>query len=154
MNAPFDVHDRASWYHGQLTRQEADELLLAEREPGVFLVRDSNTSVGDFVLCVKEDVKISHFIINKIQLPHHHPHGNNNGGDGGGSAIATTPTTVVYRIGDQTFVSLPELLAFYILHYLDTTPLRRPLVRRLERVVGKFDFEGRVSGIFGGDLAA
>lgn len=131
MNAPFDVHDRASWYHGQLTRQEADELLLPEREPGVFLVRDSNTSVGDYVLCVKEDIKISHFIINKIQLPH-------NNGDG--------PTaSVVYRIGDQSFVSLPELLAFYILHYLDTTPLRRPLVRRLERVVGKFDFDGRVS---------
>lgn len=132
---PFDVHDRASWYHGQLTRQEADELLLPEREPGVFLVRDSNTSVGDYVLCVKEeDIKISHFIINKIQL---------NDTNGGGSGSASS--SVVYRIGDQSFFSLPELLAFYILHYLDTTPLRRPLVRRLERVVGKFDFEGRVS---------
>lgn len=129
MNAPFNVHDRASWYHGQLTRQEADELLLPEREPGVFLVRDSNTSLGDYVLCVKEDIKISHFIINKMLLPD---------GDTGGP-------TVVYRIGDQSFVSMPELLSFYILHYLDTTPLRRPLVRRLERVVGKFDFEGRVS---------
>lgn len=26
---------------------------MAEKEGGVFLVRDSTTSVGDFVLCVK-----------------------------------------------------------------------------------------------------
>lgn len=123
---PFDVHDRASWYFGQLSRQEAADLLMPERDSGVFLVRDSSTSTGDFVLCVKEDLKVSHYIINKIQLS-----------DGSGC--------LVYRIGDQSFADLPELLAFYILHYLDTTPLRRPLARKLERVMGKFDFEGSVS---------
>lgn len=49
---------------------------------------------------------------------------------------------VMFRIGDQSFGDLPELLDFYKLHYLDTTPLRRPAVRRLECVLGKFDFEG------------
>lgn len=130
MGAPFDVHDRASWYFGQLTRQEAVDLLMPERESGVFLVRDSSTSTGDFVLCVKEDLKVSHYIINKIQL--------SIGGGVDGSCL-------VYRIGDQSFADLPELLAFYILHYLDTTPLRRPLARKLERVVGKFDFKANVS---------
>lgn len=75
-----------------------------------------------FLFC-REDAKVSHYIINKIQQ---------NG-------------QTVYRIGDQCFPDLPELLSFYKLHYLDTTPLRRPLLRKNEIVVGKFDFEGSVS---------
>lgn len=42
-----------SWYFGAIGRNEATDLLMAEREGGVFLVRDSATSVGDYVLCVK-----------------------------------------------------------------------------------------------------
>ncbi|XP_055714606.1 adapter molecule Crk [Phlebotomus papatasi] len=120
MSGSFDVHDRNSWYFGSMTRQEATEVLMGEREGGVFLVRDSNTIIGDFVLCVREDAKVSHYIINRIVQ-----------GD-----------KVMFRIGDQSFGDLPELLDFYKLHYLDTTPLRRPAVRRLECVLGKFDFEG------------
>ncbi|EAA05910.3 AGAP009499-PA [Anopheles gambiae str. PEST] len=119
--ASFDVYDRSSWYFGAMSRQDATDLLLNERESGVFLVRDSTTIVGDFVLCVREDSKVSHYIINKL------PSGDE---------------CFVYRIGDQTFADLPDLLSFYKLHYLDTTPLRRPMVRRLEKVIGKFDFDG------------
>ncbi|XP_052869180.1 adapter molecule Crk isoform X2 [Anopheles cruzii] len=100
--ASFDVYDRTSWYFGPMSRQEATDLLMNERESGVFLVRDSTTIVGDFVLC----------------------------------------ECFVYRIGDQTFGDLPNLLSFYKLHYLDTTPLRRPMIRRQEKVIGKFDFDG------------
>lgn len=52
-----------------------------------------------------------------------------------------------YRIGDQTFNDLPSLIAFYKLHYLDTTPLIRPAPRknRDEKVIAKYDFEGNVS---------
>lgn len=71
----------------------------------------------------REDCKVSHYIINKI--------------------IQNGQT--VYRIGDQCFPDLPELLAFYKLHYLDTTPLRCPLPKDVEVVVGKFDFDGSVS---------
>lgn len=106
-----------------MSRQDATDILMNEREGGVFLVRDSNTIVGDYVLCVKEDLKVSHYIINKIQQN----------------------DQTIHRIGDQSFSDLPELLAFYILHYLDTTPLRRPVSRKIERVVGKFDFDGSVS---------
>ncbi|XP_055690438.1 adapter molecule Crk [Lutzomyia longipalpis] len=120
MTLSFDVHDRNSWYFGAMTRQEATDLLMGEREGGVFLVRDSNTIIGDYVLCVREDAKVSHYIINRIVQ-----------GD-----------KVMYRIGDQSFGDLPELLDFYKLHYLDTTPLRRPATRRLECVLGKFDFDG------------
>lgn len=51
---------------------------------------------------------------------------------------------ISYRIGDQFFPDLPELLAFYKLHYLDTTPLIRPALRKVERVKAKYDFDGQV----------
>ena len=42
-----------SWYIGMMSREEANAILQAERDSGVFLVRDSTTIKGDFVLCVK-----------------------------------------------------------------------------------------------------
>lgn len=119
----FDAHDRNSWYFGAMSRQDATDLLIQERDNGVFLVRDSNTITGDYVLCVKENAKVSHYIINKIQQH--------------------TPTLqTVYRIGDNSFVDLPELLDYYKIHYLDTTVLMRPAQRKIERVIAKFDFDG------------
>ena len=43
----------SSWYVGPMERTEANELLDRDKDSGVFLVRDSNTIKGDFVLCVK-----------------------------------------------------------------------------------------------------
>ena len=96
-------HFVCSWYFGAMSRQDATDLLMGEREGGVFLVRDSATIQGDYVLCVREDSKVSHYIINKIQQGEQ----------------------TRYRIGDQMFTDLPSLLNFYKLHYLDTTPLIR-----------------------------
>ena len=42
-----------SWYFGPMLRQDATDLLMAEKEGGVFLVRDSMSIMGDFVLCVR-----------------------------------------------------------------------------------------------------
>lgn len=42
-----------SWYFGSMSRQEATDSLMNEKEGGVFLVRDSKTIVGDYVLCVR-----------------------------------------------------------------------------------------------------
>lgn len=132
----FDPNDMASWYFRELSRAEATRLLLNETESGVFLVRDSKTITGDYVLCVREDDRVSHYIINRVASP-----------DG----------SVRYRIGDQLFADMPALLAFYRLHYLDTTPLVHPLPQALanvaapppsqphqvlELVVAKFDFFG------------
>ncbi|CAG2123327.1 unnamed protein product, partial [Medioppia subpectinata] len=116
---------------------------MSENETGVFLVRNSTTIVGDLVLCVRssemlhsfvddmhsficllpnrEDNKVSHYIINKIQP----------------SADQTR-----FRIGDQMFPDVPALLNFYKLHYLDTTPLIRPASKRVEKVRARYDFEG------------
>lgn len=120
MASTFDPFDRTSWYFGQMSRQDATDLLMSEKEGGVFLIRDSMSIHGDYVLCVREDSKVSHYIINKIQQ-----------GD-----------QTRYRIGDQMFPDLPSLLAFYKLHYLDTTPLIKPAPRRVEKVLAKYDFEG------------
>jgi len=111
---------KQNWYFGAMSRQDATDLLMGEREGGVFLVRDSATIQGDYVLCVREDSKVSHYIINKIQQGEQ----------------------TRYRIGDQMFTDLPSLLNFYKLHYLDTTPLIRPAPKRVEKVVGKYDFDG------------
>ncbi|KAG0712638.1 Adapter molecule Crk [Chionoecetes opilio] len=52
MTGAFDPHDRGSWYFGQMSRQDATDLLMSERDSGIFLVRDSTTIIGDYVLCV------------------------------------------------------------------------------------------------------
>ena len=75
-----------------------------------------------FQIFFREDSKVSHYIINKIQQGEQ----------------------TRYRIGDQMFTDLPALLNFYKVHYLDTTPLIRPAVKKVETVRAKFDFEGQV----------
>ncbi|XP_041863702.1 adapter molecule crk-like [Melanotaenia boesemani] len=111
MAGNFDAEDRASWYWGQLSRQEAVSLLQGQRH-GVFLVRDSITSPGDYVLSVSENSKVSHYIINSIS---------NNRQSSSGWAPPR------FRIGDQEFEALPALLEFYKIHYLDTTTLIEPV---------------------------
>uniref|UniRef100_A0A3P8RZ86 Adapter molecule crk n=1 Tax=Amphiprion percula TaxID=161767 RepID=A0A3P8RZ86_AMPPE len=111
MAGNFDAEDRGSWYWGRLSRQEAVSLLQGQRH-GVFLVRDSITSPGDYVLSVSENSKVSHYIINSIS---------NNRQSGPGLAPPR------FRIGDQEFEALPALLEFYKIHYLDTTTLIEPI---------------------------
>ncbi|XP_040036377.2 adapter molecule crk [Gasterosteus aculeatus] len=111
MAGNFDAEDRSSWYWGRLSRQEAVSLLQGQRH-GVFLVRDSITSPGDYVLSVSENSKVSHYIINSVS---------NNRQSGSGLAPPR------FRIGDQEFEALPALLEFYKIHYLDTTTLIEPI---------------------------
>jgi len=118
MTEGFDPDDKHSWYFGPLAREDTNNLLQAEEDSGVFLVRDSSSIKGDFVLCVKEDNKVSHYIINKIQV------------DG----------VTRFRIGDQEFPDIPSLLNFYRTHYLDTTALVRPAPR--EQYIAKYSFKG------------
>ncbi|CAI9586404.1 unnamed protein product, partial [Staurois parvus] len=131
----FDSEDRASWYWGRQNRQEAVNLLQGQRH-GVFLVRDSTTIPGDYVLSVSENSKVSHYIINSVS---------NNRQSGMGQTR--------FRIGDQEFDSLPTLLEFYKIHYLDTTTLIEPVSKskqsgviqkqeEAEYVRALFDFNG------------
>ncbi|KAH9366953.1 hypothetical protein HPB48_003533 [Haemaphysalis longicornis] len=73
------------WFFGPMSRQEASDLLMAENEVGVFLVRNSTTISGDLVLCVREENKVSHYIVNRVS-----------------QAEQTR-----FRIGDQMFPDIP-----------------------------------------------
>ncbi|XP_051848159.1 adapter molecule crk isoform X3 [Antechinus flavipes] len=154
MAGNFDSEERSSWYWGRLSRQEAVALLQGQRH-GVFLVRDSSTSPGDYVLSVSENSRVSHYIINSS-------------GPRPAAAAAAPPLPLPpaaaqsgpglnparLRIGDQEFDSLPALLEFYKIHYLDTTTLIEPVSRsrqhsgvilrpeEAEYVRALFDFNG------------
>lgn len=65
MAGNFDAEDRDSWYWSRLKRHEAVSLLQGQRH-GVFLVRDSVSISGGFVLSVSENSKVSHYIINSV----------------------------------------------------------------------------------------
>ncbi|XP_009883466.1 PREDICTED: adapter molecule crk isoform X2 [Charadrius vociferus] len=141
MAGQFDSEDRASWYWGRLSRAEAVSLLQGQRH-GTFLVRDSGTIPGDFVLSVSESSRVSPYIVNSL--------GPAGGRRAGGEGL--NPTR--FRIGDQEFDSLPSLLEFYKIHYLDTTTLIEPVSRsrqnsgvilrqeEAEYVRALFDFNG------------
>uniref|UniRef100_A0A8C3JZT3 protein-tyrosine-phosphatase n=1 Tax=Calidris pygmaea TaxID=425635 RepID=A0A8C3JZT3_9CHAR len=49
---PLNCQDPTSerWYHGHLTGKEAEKLLTEKGKPGSFLVRESQSKPGDFVL--------------------------------------------------------------------------------------------------------
>ncbi|BFZ04256.1 hypothetical protein BsWGS_07295 [Bradybaena similaris] len=119
MEADFDPEDKYSWYFGMLSRERTNNILMNLDYSGVFLVRESKTMPGDFVLCVKEDQKVSHYIINRVQ---------SSGG-------------LRFKIGDKEFPDMPSLLNFYKTHYLDTTTLIKPAPRVKLRC--KFDFPGK-----------
>lgn len=111
MAGQFDSEDRARWYWGKLSRQETVSVLQGQRH-GVFLVRDSSTSHGDYVLSVSENSRVSHYIVSSVS---------NNRQSGTGLSAPW------FRIGDQEFETLPALLEFYKIHYLDTTTLIEPV---------------------------
>lgn len=77
----------------------------------MFLVRDSSTCPGDYVLSVSENSKVSHYIINSLP-------------------------SKKFKIGDQEFDNLPALLEFYKIHYLDTTTLIEPAPRYPSTITG------------------
>lgn len=51
-----------SWFHGKITREQA-ERLLCPPETGLFLVRESTNYPGDYTLCVSCDGKVEHYRI-------------------------------------------------------------------------------------------
>jgi len=49
------------WYYGKIKRVEAEQLLLQEVQDGAFLIRDSESTAGDFSLSVKFNNQVQHF---------------------------------------------------------------------------------------------
>eukprot|EP00051_Salpingoeca_urceolata_P014240 m.180852 g.180852 ORF g.180852 m.180852 type:complete len:581 (-) comp18023_c1_seq5:373-2115(-) len=54
------------WFHGNLSGQEAERLLMDKGVDGSFLVRASQRKPGDFVLSVRCGQKVSHTIIEAV----------------------------------------------------------------------------------------
>lgn len=52
-----------SWFHGKLTRDDAEKLLKELNCEGGFLVRESNTSPGEYVLTLLHEGEIVHYQI-------------------------------------------------------------------------------------------
>lgn len=48
------------WFHGSITRDEAENL-LQPRDEGLFLVRESTNYPGDYTLCVCFQGKVEHY---------------------------------------------------------------------------------------------
>jgi len=101
MNDSFDAHNRASWFFGQMNRDEAVEK-LQRKNHGTFLVRKSPRAPDDYVLSVSQNGRVMHYKI-----------------------VRQSDNT--YMIGDLNFQDLPQLLDHYKVNLLDTTTLISPL---------------------------
>lgn len=51
------------WFHGPLSAKEAEKLVLEKGKNGSFLVRQSQSKPGDYVLSVRTDDKVTHVMI-------------------------------------------------------------------------------------------
>lgn len=65
---PFIDHfpHSSSWFHGSITRDEAEHL-LQPREDGLFLVRESTNFPGDYTLCVCFQGKVEHYRVKYLE---------------------------------------------------------------------------------------
>lgn len=110
----FDVREFSSWFRCNISRENAEHLLMQETQNGVFLVRESTTSPGDFVLSVKIEDSVQHYIIEVKELD--------------------TPTReIVYKSGLNLFSNFPNLLEYFKYHPLERTEIKlvRPSQIRL-----------------------
>lgn len=49
------------WYHGVMSRQQCDQLLNGHADDGDFMIRNSETSAGDFSVSLKAPTRNKHF---------------------------------------------------------------------------------------------
>ncbi|PSN45883.1 Tyrosine-protein kinase HTK16 [Blattella germanica] len=62
----MNKEDNICWFHGRLSREVAEKILMTDGyEDGSFLVRESNTAVGDYVLSVLHQDEVIHYQIRK-----------------------------------------------------------------------------------------
>lgn len=83
-----------AWYHGCIPWQVSESLVVNH---GDFLVRDSQSSPGDFVLTSHWEQKTLHFLIRKVEVQ-----------------SAETYTRLQYSLESEVFDSLPALVHFYV----------------------------------------
>lgn len=89
--SPADIRSHG-WYHGHIPREVSETMVLRN---GDFLVRDSLTSVGDYVLTCRWDNEVLHFKISKV-------------------LVKSNETKVQYMLESDSFDSVQELVRFYV----------------------------------------
>lgn len=57
IGSPEPTNER--WFHGQMSRKEAEYLTLEKGRPGSYLVRESQSDPGNYVLTVNVDDKVA-----------------------------------------------------------------------------------------------
>ncbi|XP_064420469.1 SH2 domain-containing protein 3C isoform X2 [Latimeria chalumnae] len=83
-----------AWYHGRIPREVSESLV---QRNGDFLIRDSLTSVGDYVLTCRWKNEPLHFKINKVMVK-----------------PSEAYTRIQYLFERESFDNIPALVRFYI----------------------------------------
>ncbi|XP_072096257.1 SH2 domain-containing protein 3C-like isoform X1 [Mobula birostris] len=83
-----------AWYHGRIPREVSENLM---QKNGDFLIRDSLTSVGDYVLTCQWRNEPLHFKINKVMIKPNEAF-----------------TRIQYLFERESFDNIPALVRFYI----------------------------------------
>uniref|UniRef100_UPI00398F1511 SH2 domain-containing protein 3C-like isoform X3 n=1 Tax=Pristiophorus japonicus TaxID=55135 RepID=UPI00398F1511 len=83
-----------AWYHGRIPREVSENLV---QKNGDFLIRDSLTCVGDYVLTCRWRNEPLHFKINKVMIKPNE-----------------TYTRIQYLFERESFDNIPALVRFYI----------------------------------------
>ncbi|KAB5528496.1 hypothetical protein PHYPO_G00140840 [Pangasianodon hypophthalmus] len=120
------------WYHGRIPWEVSESLVLQD---GDFLIRDSLTSLGDYVLTCRWNQKPLHFLISKVLL-----------------RSSDTYTRIQYVLEGEQFDSIPALVHFYVGGQTPLTqhsgahvisPVNRTVpLRSLETMFGQTSKEG------------
>ncbi|XP_029467922.1 SH2 domain-containing protein 3C isoform X2 [Rhinatrema bivittatum] len=83
-----------AWYHGRIPREVSESLV---QRNGDFLIRDSLTSLGDYVLTCRWKNEPLHFKIDKVMLK-----------------MSERCSRIQYLFEQESFDSIPALVRFYV----------------------------------------
>ncbi|XP_010222029.1 PREDICTED: SH2 domain-containing protein 3C [Tinamus guttatus] len=83
-----------AWYHGRIPREVSESLV---QRNGDFLIRDSLTSLGDYVLTCRWRNEPLHFKINKVTVK-----------------SSDSRTRIQYLFEQESFDNVPALVRFYV----------------------------------------
>ncbi|XP_078502783.1 SH2 domain-containing protein 3C isoform X2 [Lissotriton helveticus] len=83
-----------AWYHGRIPREVSESLV---QRNGDFLIRDSLTSLGDYVLSTRWKNEALHFKINKVMV-----------------RTSDRCTRIQYLFEQESFDNIPALVRFYV----------------------------------------
>nr|XP_033817074.1 SH2 domain-containing protein 3C isoform X1 [Geotrypetes seraphini] len=83
-----------AWYHGRIPREVSESLV---QRNGDFLIRDSLTSLGDYVLTCRWKNEPLHFKINKVMV-----------------RTSESCSRIQYLFEQESFDNIPSLVRFYV----------------------------------------